>query len=119
MRTTTKAGWAGVLGAAVLLAGCGGGDTGTTAPEEEAPAGSTTDEAAEEAEEASRMPDMIGRPVDEAVAELEELGFVVSTGLVRTTEMEPDLVYRSEPAPGRQVTEGQRVTLRVAAEPRQ
>lgn len=105
---------------AVLVAGCGGGDDGGEEPSEEtgAPAG-TEGETAEEAVEASRMPDVIGLPKDEAVAQLEELGFVVGTGIVRTTAMEPDLVYRSEPAAGQTVTEGQRVTLRIAGEPRE
>ncbi|MEX2505126.1 MAG: PASTA domain-containing protein [Egicoccus sp.] len=107
------------LGAAMLLAGCGGdGGTETVAAETGGDA-----EEAEEAEEAEpagpTMPDVVGKPIEEAVAELEEAGFVVSQGVVRTTEMEPDLVYRSEPAAGRQVKEGQRVTLRVAAEPRE
>jgi len=105
------------IGAAMLLAGCGGGD------DDGSDTAAAETDAAEEAEEARpagpTMPDVIGKPVDEAVAELEEAGYVVSTGLVRTTEMEPDLVYRSEPAPGRQVKEGQRVTLRIAAEPRE
>lgn len=116
MKITRKTLGAG-LAAAVLLAGCGGGgDDGNDTVAAETDGG----EAAEETEPAGpTMPDVVGMPVDEAVAELEEAGFVVSTGIVRTTEMEPDLVYRSEPAAGRRVTEGQRVTLRVAAEPRQ
>lgn len=103
------------LGAAVLLAGCGGEDDGGT----ETVAAESDGEAEEVQPAGPTMPDVVGKPVEEAVAELEEAGFVVSQGLVRTTEMEPDLVYRSEPAAGRQVKEGQRVTLRVAAEPRE
>jgi beta-lactam-binding protein with PASTA domain len=103
-----------------LVAGCGGGaEPGASFDDDGEPAGSEAEEAVEEAAEASTMPDVVGLPVDEATAALEEAGFRVSTGVVRTTEMEPDLVYRSEPAPGRRVQEGQRVTLRIAAEPRQ
>lgn len=105
------------LAAAMLVAGCGGGDddgTETVAAETDG-----TEEGEQEQPAGPTMPDVIGMPVDEATAELEAAGFVVSTGIVRTTAMEPDLVYRSEPAPGRQVKEGQRVTLRVAAEPRE
>ncbi|HSK24893.1 MAG TPA: PASTA domain-containing protein [Egicoccus sp.] len=105
-----------VLAATLLLAGCGGDDGGT----ETAAADNGGTAEAEEAEPAGpTMPDVVGLPVDEAVAQLEEAGFVVSTGIVRTTEVEPDLVYRSEPAAGRQVKEGQRITLRVSAEPRE
>jgi hypothetical protein len=117
----SRAGLASLLGAAVLVAGCGGsGDedfdgTSTSEDSGDADTGDTTDDVTE----ASTMPDVIGLPVDEAVAELEAAGFQVNTGVVRTTEMEPDLVYRSEPAPGRQIREGQRVTLRIAAEPRE
>jgi hypothetical protein len=107
-----------LLCAAVLAVGCGGGgDPGTfdadVGAEEEAGDAETA-----EATEPGEMPDVIGMHVDDAVAELEEAGFRVSTGVVRTTEIEPDLVYRSEPPPGRRVQEGQRITLRVAAEPR-
>lgn len=118
MKSTRRALGGAALAATVLLAGCGGGgDDGTETVAAET---GDTAEAEGEAESTSpTMPDVIGKPVDEATAELEEAGFVVSTGVVRTTEMEPDLVYRSEPAPGRQVKEGQRVTLRVAAEPRE
>jgi hypothetical protein len=111
---------------AVFLAGCASGDVGSF-PDDGATTGATADsgdgtEAGEdggETEASGTMPDLIGRDADEAVAELEEQGFQVSTGIVRTTEMEPGLVYRSEPAPGRQVQQGQRITLRVADEPRE
>jgi hypothetical protein len=115
-----RSSWAGVALATILVAGCGGGaEPGASFDDDGEPAGTEADEAVEEAAEASTMPDVVGLPVDEATAALEEAGFRVSTGVVRTTEMEPDLVYRSEPAPGRRVQEGQRVTLRIAAEPRQ
>jgi hypothetical protein len=111
--------WTGaaVLCAALLVAGCGGPEAGESFDG----TGDTAEDggdAAEEATEVPRMPDVLGMHVDEATAELEAAGFTVGTGVVRTTEMDPDLVYRSEPAPGQQVREGQRVTLRVAAEPR-
>jgi hypothetical protein len=107
-----------LLCAAVLAAGCGGG--GEPGSFDEDPAAETEAGDAEGAETtgSGEMPDVVGMHVDDAVAELEEAGFRVSTGIVRTTEVEPDLVYRSEPSPGRRVQEGQRVTLRVAAEPR-
>ncbi|MFA9428875.1 PASTA domain-containing protein [Egicoccus sp. AB-alg2] len=115
--TGARTRWSALLCAAVLAVGCGGGGTTGAEPtgDDEEPAGSQ----AEEAGDQQTMPDVVGMPVDDAVAQLEEAGFTVSTGLVRTTEMEPDLVYRTEPAPGRQVQDGQRVTLRVAAEPRE
>jgi hypothetical protein len=109
-----------LLGAMVIAAGCAGDDaTGFPEPAAEAEGVAENGDAdAAEATDASTMPDVVGMPVDEAVAELEGLGFQVTTGVVRTTEIEPDLVYRSEPAAGRRVQEGQRVTLRVSAEPR-
>jgi hypothetical protein len=111
---------------AVVLIGCASGDVGSF-PDDGATTDATADsgdgtEAGEdggETEAPGTMPDLVGRDADEAVAELEEQGFQVSTGIVRTTEMEPGLVYRSEPAPGRQVQAGQRITLRVADEPRE
>jgi hypothetical protein len=117
----SRFGWVVLAGAAAVAAGCGGADD-TGFPDLAEPVSAEADggsdaEAAES--EAATMPDVIGVPVDDAVGQLEELGFQVTTGVVRTTEMEPDLVYRSEPAPGRRVMDGQRVTLRVAAEPRQ
>jgi hypothetical protein len=121
VRATSGSRLAVLLCAAVLAAACSGGSVeGMPVPpgDVEEPTTDDGDESAEGTVDASTMPDVIGTPVDEAVAQLEELGFRVSTGLVRTTEMDPDLVYRSEPSPGRQVQEGQRVTLRVAAEPR-
>jgi hypothetical protein len=117
MRTTTSR-WTILLGAAVLAAACGGGPDDGAAFDDTADAAGN-EEAAEEAVEASRMPDVVGLPADEGVAQLEELGFQVTTGVVRTTEVEPDLVYRTEPAPGREIREGQRVTVRISAEPRQ
>jgi beta-lactam-binding protein with PASTA domain len=115
--------------AAVLVAGCGDGADRGAFPDDGVSTDTATDtgdavdaDAVSEAEaavEASTMPDVVGMPEEEAVAELEELGFQVSTGVVRTTEVEPGLVYRSEPAPGRQIREGQRVTLRISAEPRE
>jgi hypothetical protein len=122
MRTMT-ARWTILVGAAVLAAACGGGP-GEGASFDDPGGGTTADaadaaDAAEEAVEASTMPDVVGMPADEGIAQLEELGFQVSTGVVRTTEMEPDLVFRTEPAPGRSIREGQRVTVRISAEPRQ
>jgi hypothetical protein len=108
-----------LLCAMVVAAGCGGEVDATGFPDPvDADDVADGDDAAEAAEP-STMPDVIGLPVDEAVAELESLGFNVSTGVVRTTEVEPDLVYRTEPHPGQRVQEGQRVTLRISAEPRQ
>jgi hypothetical protein len=119
MRTTTSR-WTILVGAAVLAAACGGGP-GEGASFDDPGGGDTadTEEAAEEAVEASLMPNVVGLPADEGVAQLEELGFQVTTGLVRTTEVEPDLVYRTEPPAGRTIREGQRVTVRISAEPRQ
>jgi hypothetical protein len=121
VKRTSRAGLAALAGAAMIVVGCGGdagefptadgADVSTDAGEEQG-------EAEAEADEHPTMPDVIGMDADEAVAELEAQGFNVSTGVIRTTEMEPDLVYRSEPGPGRRVQEGQRVTLRIAAEPR-
>jgi beta-lactam-binding protein with PASTA domain len=119
--------------AAVLVAGCGSSADRGAFPEDGASTDTATDTATDsgdavdadaandtgEAVAPSTMPDVVGMPEEEAVAELEELGFQVSTGVVRTTEVEPGIVYRSEPAPGRQVREGQRVTLRISAEPRE
>lgn len=115
--------------AAVLGAGCGSSADRGAFPEDGVSTDTATDtgDAADadaandtgEAVDASTMPDVVGVPEEEAVAELEGLGFQVSTGVVRTTEVEPGIVYRSEPAPGRQVREGQRVTLRISAEPRE
>jgi hypothetical protein len=121
MRTMTSR-WTILVGVAVLAAACGGGP-GEGASFDD-PGGATADaadaaEAAEEAVEAATMPDVVGMPADEGIAQLEELGFQVSTGVVRTTEVEPDLVFRTEPAPGRSIREGQRVTVRISAEPRQ
>jgi hypothetical protein len=120
VRTSSRA-WVGaLLCAAVVTAGCGGEGDATGFPDPvDADGVADTGDDAEEAAEPSTMPDVVGLPVDEAVAELESLGFNVSTGVVRTTEVEPDLVYRSEPHPGQRVQEGQRVTLRISAEPRQ
>jgi hypothetical protein len=118
VRRTSRSTASLLLCAAVLAVGCGGdGDPGTFEEDAgvEAEAGDTE---TAEAEAPGEMPDVIGMHVDDAVAELEEAGFQVSTGIVRTTEVEPDVVYRSEPPPGRRVQEGQRVTLRIAAEPR-
>lgn len=130
MTTRPIATGAALLSAAVLAAGCASGDAagfpddGATTQATEAGDGTTTeadeaDEGGEEAEAPGTMPDLVGQDAEEAVAQLEKQGFQVSTGIVRTTEMEPGLVYRSEPAPGRQVSEGQRVTLRIAEEPRE
>ncbi len=127
MTTSPIATVAALLSAAVLAAGCASGDVdgfpddGATTQATEAADGTTTeaDDGGEEAEAPGTMPDLIGQDADEAVAQLEAQGFQVSTGIVRTTEMEPGLVYRSEPAPGRQVREAQRVTLRIAEEPRE
>jgi hypothetical protein len=116
---SSRMSWAALVCAAVVAAGCAGDDA-SGFPDLAEPATSEPEESdAEEATGTATMPDVVGQPADEAVAELEELGFQVTTGVVRTTEMEPDLVYRSEPAPGRRVQEGQRITLRIAAEPRQ
>jgi hypothetical protein len=115
---SSRMSWAALACAAVVAAGCAGDDA-SGFPDLAEPATSEPESDAEEPAEAATMPDVVGQPADEAVAELEELGFQVTTGVVRTTEMEPDLVYRSEPAAGRRVQEGQRVTLRIAAEPRQ
>ena len=104
-----------MLCVAVIAVGCGGGGTtGADPGGGEEPAGSEDEQTSDQ----PTMPDVVGMPVDEAVAQLEEAGFTVGTGVVRTTEMEPDLVYRSEPAAGQQVQEGQRITLRIAAEPK-
>lgn len=127
MTTSPIATVAALLSAAVLAAGCASGDVdgfpddGATTQATEAGDGTTTeaDDGGEEAEAPGTMPDLIGQDAEEAVAQLEAQGFQVSTGIVRTTEMEPGLVYRSEPAPGRQVREAQRVTLRIAEEPRE
>jgi beta-lactam-binding protein with PASTA domain len=111
---------AALLCAAVFVAGCGGdGEANAVSDEDPGGTASTDDQAGDDGTEELSMPDVVGMPVDDAVAELEELGLQVSTGVVRTTEMEPELVYRSEPAPGRRLQEGQRVILRIAGEPRQ
>jgi hypothetical protein len=127
VRNRSTATWAALASAAVLAAGCASGevgdfpDNGATTDATEAVDDTATDADADGdgAEAPGAMPDLIGLDADEAVASLEDQGFQVSTGIVRTTEMEPGLVYRSEPAPGRQVREGQRVTLRIAGEPRE
>jgi hypothetical protein len=122
---------AGPAAAALLLVGCGGApDAAAGLPDEvlneeldlgEATADGTADAAAEDAADEpvvdDRLPDVVGLPSDEAVATLEELGFEVRTGVVFTTETAPDLVHRSEPAPGALVRPGQGIVLRVAAEP--
>jgi hypothetical protein len=121
VRKSSRARVAALLSAAaVITAGCGGEVDATGFPDPvDVDGAADTGDGAAEAAEPSTMPDVVGLPVDEAVAELEALGFNVSTGVVRTTEVEPDLVYRSEPHPGQRVQEGQRVTLRISAEPRQ
>lgn len=127
MPTRSTATFVALLCAAVLAAACASGelegfpDDGATtqAPEDGDGQPADPDEEAEEAEAPQTMPDLIGQDAEDATGQLEEQGFQVSTGVVRTTEMEPGLVYRSEPAPGRQVREGQRITLRVAGEPRE
>jgi hypothetical protein len=128
VKTRSTAPWAALLSAAVLAAGCATGEVGAF-PDDgattESAAGAEQDTAADaeeaggDAETPGTMPDVIGEDADSAVAALEERGFQVSTGVVRTTEMEPGLVYRSEPAPGQAVQEGQRITLRIADEPRE
>jgi hypothetical protein len=126
--TRSTATVAALLSAAVLAAGCASGDVGgfpddgaTTDATTEAGDGTVTEPAGGDgaAEAPGTMPDLIGRDAEEAVAELEGQGFQVSTGIVRTTEMEPGLVYRSEPSPGREIRAGQRITLRIAEEPRE
>lgn len=126
MTTRSTATFVALLSAAVLAAACASGDVdgfpddGVTTQATEAGEGTAADpDEGEEAEAPGTMPDLVGQDGEEAVAQLEEQGFQVSTGVVRTTEMEPGLVYRSEPAPGRQVQAGQRITLRIAAEPRE
>ena len=129
MTTRSTATFVALLSAAVFAAACASGevdgfpDDGVTTEATEAGDGTPADpdegEEAEEAEAPGTMPDLVGQDGEAAVAQLEEQGFQVSTGVVRTTEMEPGLVYRSEPAPGRQVQAGQRITLRIAAEPRE
>jgi hypothetical protein len=120
VRDSSRARVGALLCAMMVAAGCGGEVDATGFPDPvDADGVAEPGDGAEEAAEPSTMPDVVGLPVDEAVAELEALGFNVSTGIVRTTEVEPDLVYRSEPHPGQRVQEGQRVTLRISAEPRQ
>jgi hypothetical protein len=121
---------AGLVATALAVAGCSGGGGSGAAIDDPMAAelgltddaddgGEEAEDAAEEAVEDDRMPDVVGMPADEAVELLEGLGFRVSTGVVRTTERDPDLVHRSEPAPGTRIQPGQGVTLRVAAEPRE
>jgi hypothetical protein len=124
--TRSTATFVALLSAAVLALGCASGevdgfpDDGVTTEATEAGDGTPADgDEGEEAEAPGTMPDLVGQDGEDAVAQLEEQGFQVSTGVVRTTEMEAGLVYRSEPAPGRQVQQGQRITLRIAAEPRE
>jgi hypothetical protein len=127
VRIRSTATWAALASAAVLVAGCASGENGafpedgaTTEATEAGDDTATEGDAGDDGAEApGTMPDLIGLDAEEAVASLEDQGFQVSTGIVRTTEMEPGLVYRSEPSPGRQVQEGQRVTLRIAEEPRE
>jgi hypothetical protein len=122
----SKTGMAALVTAAVLAAGCGGAGGADDGFGEELGLGAEpTEDAGDDgsdgdgAIDASRMPDVVGMPAEEAVALLEDLGFRVSTGIVRTTETEPDLVHRSEPAADRPLQPGQGITLRIAAEPRE
>jgi hypothetical protein len=122
----SKTGMAALVTAAVLAAGCGGAGGADDGFGEELGLGADpTEDAGDDgsdgdgAIDASRMPDVVGMPAEEAVALLEDLGFRVSTGIVRTTETEPDLVHRSEPAADRPLQPGQGITLRIAAEPRE
>ncbi|GGI04445.1 PASTA domain-containing protein [Egicoccus halophilus] len=118
MKFTTRAGLATLLAAVAFATGCAGGGDTSAAGDADAVVGEEAGAEPEAEAESSTMPDVVGMPADEAVAQLEESGFVVTTGIVRTAEMDPDLVYRSEPAAGRQIQDGQRVTLRIAGEPR-
>jgi hypothetical protein len=120
----SKTGMAALVTAAVLAAGCGGADDGFgeelgLGDEPTEDAGDDGSDGSDGVIDASRMPDVVGMPAEEAVALLEDLGFRVSTGIVRTTETAPDLVHRSEPAADRPLQPGQGITLRIAAEPRE
>jgi hypothetical protein len=113
---------AAIAAATLVLAGCSGGaDPGEfdLGPDDAEDATTTDDGSEADEDDELRMPDVVGMHVDEAVELLEEAGFRVSTGIVRTRDREPELVHRSEPPPGRLVQEGQGIVLRVAAEPRE
>jgi hypothetical protein len=128
VKTKSNALVAGLAASALLLVGCGGApDAAAELPDDlmgeelelDGAVDDETEAAAEAAVEDDRLPDVVGLPADEAIALLEDLGFEVRTGVVRTTETEPDVVHRSEPAPGALIRPGQGIVLRVAAEPRE
>ncbi len=63
------------------------------------------------------MPDLTGRPLAEAQAEVQALDADLSTAVatVRTDEADPGAVVTTVPAPGRTVQRGAAVTITVAA----
>jgi eukaryotic-like serine/threonine-protein kinase len=64
------------------------------------------------------VPDVVGDPFDEARADLERAGFVVSRRDQVTDDEEPGTVLKQSPGAGQDVDKGATVTLSVAKEPR-
>jgi beta-lactam-binding protein with PASTA domain/predicted Ser/Thr protein kinase len=63
------------------------------------------------------VPDVVGRSLGAARAELEDAGLGVEVVREETTEAEPDTVLGQSPEAGSEVDEGSTVTLTVAREP--
>ena len=63
------------------------------------------------------IPNVIGDPFEEARAELEEAGFLVSIDDQPNEDVEEGLVFDMDPDPGKKVAKGSRVTLFVSEGP--
>ncbi len=61
------------------------------------------------------VPNVLGRPVAEATASLEALGFVVETTSEANDDQDEGNVFDQDPARGERVDEGSTVTLKVSA----
>jgi hypothetical protein len=64
-----------------------------------------------------RVPDLVGMSLDDAQAELEDLGLTYRVRYQTTAEQEPGAVLETRPDSGSRVEPGSRVTLTVAAAP--